>query len=163
MSSEQVWTTALNLSGFEVVAATVEQTERMMRLTVVPKVPVAVCPHCGGVCDAVHQTRDWDGVRDLPLADCAVELRVRVSQFWCSPCGRGFTPPVPELVEGAPATERFLSRAAEWIRHGDVLRAAQFLRVRRRRWSAGTTPGSNASATPRPPRPSRGSALRNGR
>ena len=71
MSSEQVWTTALNLSGFEVVAATVEPAERTMRLTVVPKVPVAVCPHCGGVCDEVHQTRDLDGVRDLPLADRA--------------------------------------------------------------------------------------------
>ena len=133
MSSEKVWTTALNLTGFEVVAATVEQAERTMRLTVVPKVPVAVCPHCGGVCGEVHQTRELDGVRDLPLADRAVELRVRVAQFWCSPCGRGFTPPVPELAEGAHATERFLSRAAELIRHGDVtgypLGAAQFLRV----------------------------------
>jgi transposase len=129
MSSEKVWTMALNLSGFEVVSATVEQAERTMRLTVVPKYPVAVCPHCGGVCDEVHQTRDLEGVRDLPLADRAVELRVRVAQFWCSPCGRGFTPPIPELVEGAHATERFLSRAAELIRHGDVLRAAQFLRV----------------------------------
>lgn len=129
MSSEQVWTMALNLSGFEVVSATVEQVERTMRLTVVPKYSVAVCPHCGGVCDEVHQTRDLDGVRDLPLADRAVELRVRVAQFWCSPCGRGFTPPIPGLAEGAHATERFLARAAELIRHGDVTRAAQFLRV----------------------------------
>ena len=126
LSSEQVWTTALNLSGFEVVTATAERT---MRLTVVPNVSVGVCPHCGGVCNEVHQTRDLDGVRDLPLADRAVELRVRVAQFWCSLCGRGFTPPVPELVEEVHATEPFLSRAAELIRHGDVLRAAQFLRV----------------------------------
>ena len=129
MSSEMVWTTALNLSGFEVVSATVEQAERTIRLIVVPRHPVAVCPHCGGVCDEVHQTRDLEGVRDLPLADRAVELRVRVAQFWCSPCGRGFTPPVLELAEGTPATERFLARAAELIRHGDVARAAQFRRV----------------------------------
>ena len=68
-------------------------------------------------------------MRDLPLADRAVELRVRVAQFWCSPCGRGFTPPIPELVEEAHATERFLARAAEFIRHGDVTRTAEFLRV----------------------------------
>ena len=129
MSSEKVWTTALNLSGFEVVAATVEQAEQTIRLTVVPRYPVAVCPHCGLVCGEVHQTRDLEGVRDLPLADRAVELRVRVAQFWCSPCGRGFTPPVPGLAEGTHATERFLARAAELIRHGDVSRAAQFLRV----------------------------------
>ena len=48
------------LHPFEVVSATVEQAERTMRLTVVPKVPVAVCPHCGVVCDEVHQTRDLD-------------------------------------------------------------------------------------------------------
>ena len=77
----------------------------------------------------MHQTRDLEGVRDLPLADRAVELWVRVAQFWCSPGGRRFTPPVPELVEEAHATERFLSRAAELIRHGDALRVAQFLRV----------------------------------
>lgn len=129
LSSEKVWTTALNLSGFEVVAATVEQSEQTIRLTVVPKHPVAVCPHCGGVCDEGHQTRDLEGVRDLPIADRAVELRVRVAQFWCSPCGRGFTPPVPEWAEGTHATERFLVRAAELIRHGDVARAAGFLRV----------------------------------
>ena len=68
-------------------------------------------------------------MRDLPLVDRAVELRVRVAQFWCSPCGRGFTPPVPELAAGAHATERFLAREAELIRHGDVTQAAQFLRV----------------------------------
>ena len=118
MSSEMVWTTALNLSGFEVVSATVEQAERTIRLTVVPRHPVAVCPHCGGVCDEVHQTRDLEGVRDLPLADRAVELRVRVAQFWCSPCGRGFTPPVPELAEGTPATVWFFGGAISGARGG---------------------------------------------
>lgn len=41
----------------------------------------------------------------------------------------GFTPPVPELAAGVHSTERFLARVAELIRHGDVLRADQFLRV----------------------------------
>ena len=77
----------------------------------------------------VHQTRDLEGLRDLPLTDRAVELRVRVTQFWCSPCGRGFTPSIPGLAAGTHATERVLVRAAELIRHGDVARAAQFLRV----------------------------------
>ena len=71
----------LNPLGFEVVAATVEQVERTIRLTVLPRHPVAVCPHRGGLCGEVHQTRDLDGVRDLPLADRAVELRASSWSF----------------------------------------------------------------------------------
>ena len=58
----------LNPLGFEVVAATVEQVERTIRLTVLPRHPFAVCPHRGGLCGEVHQTRDLDGVRDLYFA-----------------------------------------------------------------------------------------------
>ena len=45
------------------------------------------------------------------------------------PAVGGSRRPFPSLVEEAHATERFLSRAAELIRHGDVTRAAQFLRI----------------------------------
>jgi transcriptional regulator len=80
MPSEQVWTTALNLSGFEVVAATVEQAERTLRLTVVPKHPVAVCTHCGRVCDEVHQTLDLD-------ADKSKRTSARSNKRWgCRNC-----------------------------------------------------------------------------
>lgn len=130
MSSEfDVWTAALNLPGFEVVFAAIDADEQKMRFTVVPSVSVGMCPHCGGVCGEVHQTRDLDRVRDLPLADRAVELRVRVPQLWCSLCSRGFTPSIPGLTEGIHATERFLARAADLIRHGDIARTAEFLRV----------------------------------
>lgn len=133
MSSEAVWTEALNLPRFEVVAVEVVprvgQAESQLCFTVVPRLPVAVCPQCGAVCEDVHQTRERQGIRDLPVADRAVELRVRVSQFSCGPCGHEFTPPIPELAEGTHATERFLSRAAELIRHGDLANAAKFLRT----------------------------------
>jgi len=124
-----VWTLALNLTGFEVVQAEVGGGVPRVRLTVVPQVTAAVCPHCGGLSGEVHQTRDLDGVHDLPLADRAVELCVRVPQFWCLACERAFTSPLPGLACGTHATERFLARAAELIRHGDVRRAAAFLRV----------------------------------
>jgi transposase len=120
---------ALNLEGVEVVQAEVDGEQRQVRLTVVPQWPVAVCPHCGEVRTQVHQTRAVEGVHDLPLADRAVTLTVRVSQFWCGRCGRAFTPKLPEVAEGTHATERFVARAAELIRFGDISQAAAFLRV----------------------------------
>jgi transposase len=129
MAGEEGWTVALNLAGVEVVAAEVDGEQRRVRLTVVPQWPVAVCPHCGEVSTEVHQTREVEGVHDLPLADRAVSLTVRVSQFWCGRCARAFTPKLPEGAEGAHATERFLARASELIRFGDISQAAAFLRV----------------------------------
>ena len=129
MPGEEGWTIALNLEGFEVVQAEVDHQLRQARLTVVPQWPVAVCPHCGQVSSQIHQTRELDGVHDLPLADRAVRLVVRVPQCWCGPCARAFTPKLPGVAEGAHATERFLARAAELIRFGDITQTAAFLRV----------------------------------
>jgi transposase len=129
MPGEEGWTVALNLEGFEVVQAEVDHQLRQVRLTVVPQWPVAVCPHCGQVSTQIHQTRELDGIHDLPMADRAVRLIVRVPQFWCGPCARAFTPKLPEVAEGAHATERFLARAAELIRFGDMTQTAAFLRV----------------------------------
>ena len=129
MAGEEGWTVALNLEGVEVVEAEVDDPQRQVRLTVVPPWPVAVCPHCGEVSTQIHQTRDVAGVHDLPVADRAVTLTVRVSQFWCGRCGRAFTPKLPAVAEGTHATERFLARAAELIRFGDITQVAAFLRV----------------------------------
>ena len=129
MAGEEGWTVALNLAGVEVVEAEVDEQQRQVRLTVVPQWPVAVCPHCGEVSTQIHQTREVAGVHDLPVADRAVTLTVRVSQFWCGRCGRAFTPKLPAVAEGTHATERFLARAAELIRFGDITQVAAFLRV----------------------------------
>lgn len=129
MAGEEGWTVALNLAGVEVVEAEVDEQQRQVQLTVVPQWPVAVCPHCGEVSTQIHQTREVAGVHDLPVADRAVTLTVRVSQFWCGRCGRAFTPQLPEVAEGTHATERFLARAAELIRFGDITQVAAFLRV----------------------------------
>jgi transposase len=129
MAGEEGWTVALNLEGMEVVEAEVDDAQRQVRLTVVPQWPVAVCPHCGEVSTQIQQIREVAGVHDLPVANRAVTLTVRVSQFWCGRCGRAFTLKLPEVAEGTQATERFLARAAELIRFGDITQVAAFLRV----------------------------------
>ena len=66
------WDGVLPLDEFEVVQQTEDVAEKMLRFTVVPRLGAAVCPHCGGLCTETQQTRDRDGIRDLPIGERAV-------------------------------------------------------------------------------------------
>jgi transposase len=123
------WTNLLRLPDYEVVFCQEEADLRQYRLTVAPKHPLAVCPHCGTVSESVHQTRTRARIKDLSISNYTVELRVRVSQFECRRCGQCFTPAIPFLAEGSHATERFLERAAQLVRTSDLTNAAAFLGV----------------------------------
>lgn len=122
----QVWTALVQLANFIVVHVEEDSDQRCYRITVRPEQRIAVCPHCGKASEEVHQTRTREQIKDLPIGEYAVELKVRVGQFTCQHCDRAFTPPVPFLAEGAHATERFLERAAELIRSSDVANVAKF-------------------------------------
>ena len=123
------WSGVLQLNEFEVVHQVEDVAEKTLRFTVIPKVGAAVCPHCGGLCGETHQTRDRDGIHDLPIGERAVVLRVRVREFRCDACERCFTPPWQSIAEGTHATERFLERAAAIIRHSDISNAARLCGV----------------------------------
>jgi transposase len=123
------WTTLLGLPDYEVGYCHKEADLERYRLTVVPKHPLGVCPHCDTLSNTIHQTRTRERIKDLPLSNYAVELCVRVPQFQCCQCGHCFTPAIPFLAEGSHATERFLERAAQLIRTSDVTNAAAFLGV----------------------------------
>src|SRR5712671_1392139 len=122
------WTQLLALPDYEVVFCQTESDLHRYSITLAPTQRLGVCPHCGHVCDTVHQTRTRERIKDLSIGPEAVELTVRVLQFECV-CGQHFTPPIPFLAEGAHATERFLQRAAQLIRTSDVANAAAFLGV----------------------------------
>jgi transposase len=123
------WTDLVRLPGYHVVFCQEEADQHLYRLTLAPLQALAVCPHCGKVCDTIHQTRTRERIKDLPLSNYAVELCVRVHQFECQRCGQCFTPAIAFLAEGAHATERFLERAAEVVRHSDLSNAAALLGV----------------------------------
>src|SRR5947209_2403763 len=123
------WTNLLRLPDYEVVSCQEESDLQQYRMTVAPKQPLAVCPHCGTVSETIHQTRTREHIKDLSISNYTVNLSVRVSQFECGRCGRCFTPAIPFLAEGAHATERFLERAAELVRTSDLTNAAAFLGV----------------------------------
>ena len=124
-----IWDGVLQLDEFEVVHQAEDVLEKTLRFTVVPKLGAAMCPHCGGLCAQTQQTRDRDGIRDLPIGERAVVLRVRVREFRCDVCERCFTPPWRSIVAGTHATERFLERAAAIVRHSDIANAAHLCGV----------------------------------
>jgi transposase len=121
----EFWNGVLQLDEFEVVHQAEDVAEKTLRFTVITRIGAAVCPHCGGLCTQTQQTRDRDGIRDLPIGERAVVLRVRVREFFCDACERCFTPPFESIAAGTHATERFLERAASMIRHSDIANAAR--------------------------------------
>lgn len=128
-SLPEFWDGVLGLPELEVMHYEFDADRRMRRMTVVPRVAAAPCPGCGRVCDRVHQTRERERIRDLPIGDRSVELRVRSFQFACDGCDRKFTPAVECLAEGAHATERFLAKLAELVRVSDIANAAAFFAI----------------------------------
>ena len=123
------WTQLLRLNGFRVVHVHKDTPADPVRLTVIPDLPLGLCPHCRRASDTIHRRSESDPVRDLPLGPQAVELIVRTYQFACPHCDHFFTPSVPVVAPGAHATERFLEQAARLIRFSDIANAAAFLGV----------------------------------
>jgi transposase len=128
-SQPEFWDGVLGLDELEVVHYEFDAERRVRRLTAVPRCGMAPCPDCGRMCDHVHQTRERGPIRDLPIGDRSVELRVRVFQFACESCDRKFTPALECLAEGAQATERFLAKLAELVRVSDIANAAAFFGI----------------------------------
>jgi transposase len=71
-----------------------------------------VCPKCATLSHAGYDRREIS-VKDAPLRDKAVLLKIRKRRFWCKPCGKPFTEPVPGISKGARTTLR-LRRALLW-------------------------------------------------
>jgi transposase len=123
------WTQTLRLDGFRVAHVRTDTPADPIRLTVIPSIPLGLCPHCHRACDTIHRRCESDPIKDLPVGPQAVELIVRTYQFSCPHCGHFFTPTAPAFARGAHATERFLEQAARLIRFSDIANAAAFLGV----------------------------------
>jgi len=127
--SLEFWTHLLRLPGFVVVHCEDNADQKGYVFTIIPEKRLGVCPHCHQVCEQVHQTRTREAIKDLPISNYAVDLKVRVPQFECRSCHCAFTPPLSFLAEGAHATERFLAKAVELIRASDVANVAAYFGV----------------------------------
>src|SRR6266849_569753 len=125
----QFWTQLLHLDGFQVVHLCQHTPADPIRLTLIPTIPLGVCPQCHRSCDSIHRRSESDPVRDLPFGPQAVELVIRTYQYCCPACQRFFTPVSTVFAPGTHATERFLEQAARLIRFSDIANAAAFFGV----------------------------------
>jgi transposase len=123
------WTNALNLPGFQVVHERRNTPADPLLLTVVPNLPLGLCPNCRRATDHVHRIHESASVKDLPVGPQPVELLVRTYQFHCPHCSAYFTPRHDAIAPSAHATERFLAHAAKLIRFSDIANASSFLDV----------------------------------
>ena len=123
------WTMALNLPGYEVSHCAEDGIEGVLRLSVMPRQIIELCPNCGHPCDSWHQKRWLENVLDFPLGGRPVRLKIRVFQYQCEHCDHLWTPHSPIVAEGTWATARLVARAAELVRRSDVANAAAFLGI----------------------------------
>lgn len=65
-----------------------------------------VCPRCAALSKSVYDHRVVT-VKDAPIREKNVRLRIRKRRFWCKPCKKPFTEPVPGISKGKRHTARY--------------------------------------------------------
>jgi len=65
-----------------------------------------VCPRCATASKSVYDHREVT-IKDAPIRDRNVRLRIRKRRFWCKPCRKPFTEPIAGVSKGKRHTSRF--------------------------------------------------------
>jgi transposase len=65
-----------------------------------------VCPKCATPSQSIYDHRSVV-IKDAPIRGQMIFLEIRKRRFWCKPCCRPFTEPVPGIRKGSRTTERF--------------------------------------------------------
>ncbi len=66
----------------------------------------ALCPRCPTLSRSVYDRRICT-VKDAPVRDQIVFLKIEKRRFWCAPCRKPFTEYIPGIKKGSRTTERF--------------------------------------------------------
>lgn len=72
----------------------------------------ALCPRCPTLSRSIYDRR-LVTVKDAPVRDQIVFLKIVKRRFWCAPCQKPFTEYLPGIKKGSRTTERF-KRAVLW-------------------------------------------------
>jgi transposase len=72
----------------------------------------AVCPKCATFSIAIYDTRTVK-IRDRPLQGKKIDLEIKKRRYFCKPCKRPFTEPVPGILPRRKTTQR-LRKDVQW-------------------------------------------------
>lgn len=89
----------------------------------------ALCPRCPTLSSSVYDRRLCT-VKDAPVRDQIVFLKIEKRRFWCKPCAKPFTEYIPGIKKGSRTTERF-KRSVLWAceNFADLSRVQRTYRV----------------------------------
>lgn len=87
------------------------------------QVKTATCPHCGKTTNKLHQNREYT-VRDIPLGEQAVYLKVNRRRWKCHRCSRIFTEEFSWVKKQRTYTERLKAKVIERVIESDIKNVA---------------------------------------
>jgi len=115
-------TNILNLPG--VIVEDYKQTTETLILVVKSQTTTAKCPLCGQSSNHLHQNYRYL-VRDLPMGDREVILRVNRRRFKCKNCRKPFNERLEFLEKKKNFTNRYAQSITEQVVHTDIKNVAK--------------------------------------
>lgn len=87
-----------------------------------------VCPRCASPSQTIYDSREVV-LKDCPVRDKLLVLRVKKRRYYCQPCRRPFTEPLPGVRKGYRCTERY-RKALRWAAETftDLKKVQRYLR-----------------------------------
>jgi transposase len=104
MSDKLELTQLLNLPGVEVICY--DQKDDYIYLNLKVIFHGTNCPHCTTYTEEIHQNRPIT-VRDLPISEKQVHLKIPRRQFYCKLCQRYITEKLPFIDLRRKYTQRY--------------------------------------------------------
>ena len=108
----------------EVIGEDSKQTEETLILSVKVSKKMAVCPRCGQSSHRLHQNQRHL-VRDLPMGNREVILRVNRRRFKCKNCQKPFSEILDFVGEKKSFTHRYAQTITEQVIHSDLNNVAK--------------------------------------
>ena len=119
---KKLMTNILNLPG--VIVEDYKQTTETLILVVKSQTTTAKCPLCGQSSNHLHQNYRYL-VRDLPMGDREVILRVNRRRFKCKNCRKPFNERLEFLEKKKNFTNRYAQTITEQVVHSDIKNVAK--------------------------------------
>ncbi|MCL1475364.1 ISL3 family transposase [Argonema antarcticum] len=115
-------TKLLNLPG--VIVEDTKETKETLILSVRVEKKTAACPRCSRISHRLHQNKTHL-VRDLPMGDREVILKVNRRRFKCENCQKPFSETLDFVGNKKSFTYRYAQAVTEQVIHSDVSNVAK--------------------------------------